>query len=140
MSNKITVSSTDNNIIKVQAPGPQGPQGTGGSTWGAITGTLSDQTDLQAALDAKADVRNIVEVSAIYTTSASDAAVIATGTFTITLHALSTATEQIVIKNVSGTITVDGDGSETIDGSLTQVITTDQSLTLIPTSTGWVIV
>jgi len=29
--------------------------GGGGGTWGSITGTLSDQTDLQAALDAKAD-------------------------------------------------------------------------------------
>lgn len=27
--------------------------GSGGGTWGSITGTLSDQTDLQAALDAK---------------------------------------------------------------------------------------
>lgn len=41
-------------------PGPMGPQGPkgdkgdpgeGSSTWGAITGTLSDQTDLQNALD-----------------------------------------------------------------------------------------
>jgi hypothetical protein len=30
--------------------------GGGGGTWGSITGTLSDQTDLQAALDAKADI------------------------------------------------------------------------------------
>lgn len=28
---------------------------TGGGTWGSITGTLADQADLQAALDAKAD-------------------------------------------------------------------------------------
>jgi len=28
---------------------------TGGASWGSITGTLSDQTDLQAALDAKQD-------------------------------------------------------------------------------------
>lgn len=30
--------------------------GGGGGTWGSITGTLSAQTDLQAALDAKANV------------------------------------------------------------------------------------
>jgi hypothetical protein len=29
--------------------------GGGGGTWGSITGTLSDQTDLQSALDAKED-------------------------------------------------------------------------------------
>jgi hypothetical protein len=33
--------------------GPAGPSGTG-SSWGGITGTLSDQTDLQTALDTKA--------------------------------------------------------------------------------------
>ena len=31
-------------------------EGSGGGTWGSITGTLSDQTDLQNALDNKADV------------------------------------------------------------------------------------
>lgn len=30
--------------------------GGGGGTWGSITGTLSAQTDLQAALDAKAPI------------------------------------------------------------------------------------
>lgn len=35
--------------------GPQGPPGSGGSVaWGGLTGTLSDQTDLQTALNAKA--------------------------------------------------------------------------------------
>lgn len=32
--------------------------GGGGGTWGSITGFLSDQTDLQSALDAKADENN----------------------------------------------------------------------------------
>jgi len=31
---------------------------SGGGTWGSITGTLSDQTDLQSALDAKYDASN----------------------------------------------------------------------------------
>jgi len=35
--------------IKVVYSGTSG----GGGTWGSITGTLSNQTDLQAALDAK---------------------------------------------------------------------------------------
>lgn len=34
--------------------GPLGTGGGGGSTWGSITGTLSNQTDLQTALNAKA--------------------------------------------------------------------------------------
>lgn len=36
-------------LVKRQTPS------TGGAVWGAITGTLSDQTDLQAALNAKVD-------------------------------------------------------------------------------------
>ncbi len=33
--------------------GIQGPPGSGASAWGGITGTLSAQTDLQAALNGK---------------------------------------------------------------------------------------
>ena len=53
-------------------PGPQGPKGdkgdtgpkgdkgdSGASEWGDIGGTLSNQTDLQNALDSKADASNI---------------------------------------------------------------------------------
>lgn len=35
-------------------PSAQLPAGQGGAAWGDVTGTLADQTDLQAALDAKA--------------------------------------------------------------------------------------
>lgn len=43
----------------VGSPGgwtPLSGGGGGGATWGSITGTLSDQTDLQGALDAKASI------------------------------------------------------------------------------------
>lgn len=40
--------------VNYKALGSQLPSGGGGGTWGSITGTLSDQTDLQNALDAKA--------------------------------------------------------------------------------------
>jgi len=56
------VTVTDNVIsivsLGVQGPpGPTGPIGPGGGTgiWGGITGTLSDQTDLQGELDGKSD-------------------------------------------------------------------------------------
>lgn len=41
------------------------PAGGGGGSgvWGAITGTLSDQTDLQSALDAKADASSLATVA-----------------------------------------------------------------------------
>ena len=38
----------------------------GGGTWGSITGTLSDQADLQAALDSKATTQQMEEKSTVY--------------------------------------------------------------------------
>jgi len=44
------------NPLAVEILGAQGPPGPAGvNTWGSITGTLSSQTDLQAALNAKAN-------------------------------------------------------------------------------------
>lgn len=40
--------------VQVDADDMPGSGGGGGGTWGSITGTLSSQTDLQSALDAKA--------------------------------------------------------------------------------------
>lgn len=40
--------------------------GGGGGTWGSITGTLSDQTDLQTALNAKAATSDIIGVNDLF--------------------------------------------------------------------------
>lgn len=47
----ISIDNTDPQNPIITATG-----GVGGGTWGSITGTLSDQTDLQTALDAKANL------------------------------------------------------------------------------------
>lgn len=44
------VMNDGTNVVEIGGGG-----GGGGGTWGSITGTLSDQTDLQSALDGKAD-------------------------------------------------------------------------------------
>lgn len=44
-----------NPVIEVNIGGPCDCGDGGGGTWGSITGTLSDQTDLQSALDGKSD-------------------------------------------------------------------------------------
>lgn len=44
-----------------KADGSQLPSGGGGGTWGSITGTLSAQTDLQAALDAKESLYRVFD-------------------------------------------------------------------------------
>lgn len=57
-------------------PGPQGPPGPPGGVgdvaWGDIIGTLSDQTDLQTALDGKSDVGHTHPLSEIEQSGATD--------------------------------------------------------------------
>jgi hypothetical protein len=52
-ASQIEVITDDENVVEVVVPGPAGTSSGGGGTWGSITGTLSDQTDLQTALNAK---------------------------------------------------------------------------------------
>lgn len=54
------------------ALGYLGGSGSGAATWGSITGTLSSQTDLQTALDAKANLAGAAFTGAITTTSTVD--------------------------------------------------------------------
>lgn len=50
-------AGTNGHFLKTQGTGANPVWAAGGSAaWGAITGTLSDQTDLQTALDAKANL------------------------------------------------------------------------------------
>lgn len=63
---RLPIGSTDQ-VLKVSAGGvPEwGAGGSGGGTWGTITGTLSDQTDLQSALGGKADTSHTHTASQI---------------------------------------------------------------------------
>lgn len=74
MSTTIIELENKDIVVKMSGRGPIGPRGlqgepgpAGASEWGVITGNISDQTDLQDALDAKADV------GASYTKSEEDA-------------------------------------------------------------------
>ena len=73
------------------------PSGSGGGTWGTITGTLSDQTDLQNALDDKAglDTANTFSLHNIFsslfatnasTTNATTSLLAITGTATYNVY------------------------------------------------------
>lgn len=48
-------------VAHVDRVGPQGPPGV--NTWGSIEGDISDQLDLQAALDLKADISSLSGVA-----------------------------------------------------------------------------
>jgi len=64
-----------------------------------------------------------------------------TGTFTVTLPAAGTAGREFVVKNSgTGTITLDADSTELIDNSETQALQQWDSLTVVDTGTGWIII
>jgi hypothetical protein len=78
-----------------------------------------------------------------YTVSVDDTVIHCTsGTFTVTLPTLSSAsTHMFIIKNSgTGVITVDGDGTETIDGALNQTLSQYDSITVLATTTDWIII
>jgi len=64
------INTIGTETLTIGEPGPQGIPGSttageGGGTWGSITGTLADQTDLQAALDGKAPAAHDQAISTI---------------------------------------------------------------------------
>ena len=60
----------------------QSPVSGGGGAWGAVTGTLEDQTDLQAALDAK----QVVLVSASNIKTINGASILGSGDMSVALN------------------------------------------------------
>jgi len=85
-----------------------------------------------------------VTKTSTYTATASDYTIDCTsGTFTVNLPAASGCTGRVyVIKNSgTGTITIDGNSSETIDGATTQIINVQYAVLKIQsTGSGWVII
>lgn len=78
-------------------------------------------------------------VTAAYTVKWSDDLVLASGTFTVTLPpAASVRGQRVAIKNIgTGTITVDGNGSETIDDATTVELLEDLTLDIVSDGTEW---
>jgi len=77
--------------------------GGGGGTWGSITGTLSDQTDLQSALDAKADENNPGFAGTIGTTITASRLLVTDASSNLAASA-TTATEAGYLSGVTGGI------------------------------------
>jgi len=82
-----------------------------------------------------------------YTALATDHLILADNaaglTVTLPVAAIAGDGAQIVIKRVgaTGTITIDGNGSETIDGGLTATLTTQyESITLVSDGSNWHII
>lgn len=90
------------------------------------------------------NVFNYVATAISYTALVSDYVIECTDTLTITLPtAVGNNSKRYVIKNTgaSKTITIDGDGSETIDGAANKVITVDyDSVEVFSNNVQWLII
>ncbi len=82
---------------------------------------------------------NITSVTGAYTVKASDDIILCTGTFTVTLpKALGVNNQIFCVKNVStGVITLDGDGSETIDGSSSKLLYQYEFVPVVSNGSTW---
>lgn len=85
---------------------------------------------------------NIKEVSSNYLVLITDDIISGTGTLNVTLPPVSTALKSLTIKSTTGSvITVIANGSDTIEGSPTQVLSSEESITIAPTATNdWEII
>lgn len=100
----------------------------GGTAWGAITGTLSSQTDLQNALDAKGNATTVTvnaQTGTTYTLVVADAGKLVTlaNADPITVTVPENGDEAIPVDSVIalqqlgvGQVTVEGDTGVTING------------------------
>ena len=101
------------------------------------------ETETDALLAAKGDAElTVVSKTATYTALATDDVVLCTGTFTVTLPtAVGIAGKAYYIKNVStGVVTLDGAGSETMDGETTLTLSDDDSVEVVSDGSNWRII
>lgn len=116
-----------------------------GSGWNGVTSIAPSKNAVYDRLESGLVGTTVayVEKTSTYTISATTDFIVncTSGTFTVDLPtAVGITGRMFIIKNTGGgTITVNGDGSETIDGSLTQLLTTTDSLHICSTGVNWII-
>lgn len=103
-------NTTQAKFIAADKFGESSLGGSSSAYWGLIAGTLSNQTDLQAELDAKTDkLKSIIHTTTGYTLTSNDNNKIieCDGTFTVILpDSLSTGFNVKIVNVGSGTITL----------------------------------
>ena len=103
---------------------------------------------LKSEINNKLDIPNVITKTAAYTATDSDAIILcdaSSGAFTLTLPtAAERSGKSYTIKKTDSSaniVTIDGDGSETIDGELTQTLSAqDDSISVISDGTNWSII
>ena len=102
---------------------------TGGGTWGSITGTLSDQTDLQNALDAKSNIGNIatIESSPATANHAVGDFIVYNGQLYSVISAITAGNALVVGTNISATSA--GDELTTLKNGLSDSVSNISKMT-----------
>lgn len=85
---------------------------------------------------------NMIEVTSNYLALTTDDIILGTGTFNVTLPPVASGVKSLSIKSTTGSaVTVIADGSELIEGSATQALGSEESITIVPTNNNdWVII
>lgn len=104
-----------------------------------ITTTITGNTVIDGRLYYE---RSVLEVSVNYVLSASNDVLLVNGTYTATLPTAAGITGKVfTIKNIgTGVVTVDGDGSETIDSSTTVTLDPEEAIKVVSDGTEWWII
>jgi len=115
-------------------------------TRGEVTDIPVIRTDLNTLATAitdgtSASTIQYVSKSANYTATSSDNLIICDGTFTIALPtSVGVGGKVYNIKNIgAGTITVDANSTQTIDGELTVTLSQYENLTIVSDNSNWLI-
>jgi len=83
----------------------------------------------------------IIEVTSGYSQVLADDFIVGVGTLIVALLPIATAVKSVTIKNNGvGTVTIDPDGTETIDGVATLALAATEARTIIPVAGGWITV
>lgn len=112
-------------------------------TGGGQSGTFASEVKSDGGFTLTSLATAYSAKTANYTATATDSVIDCTsGTFTVTLPtAVSITGRQYVVKNSgSGIITVNANGSETIDGTLTIDIASEDSVTIVSNGANWIII
>lgn len=104
---------------------------TSASVWGSVTGTLSDQTDLQDALDDKQNITRVIDSYSANTTltDANDFVLCnaSSAAFTVTLPAAGDFSNKVMNIKKTNTnandVTIETAASEDIDGNTNLTLT-----------------
>lgn len=115
-------------------------------TWVASAPTVSQfnqqiRDNLTHVYEAKGNVRAVATKTGNYTATADDGLLLCNGTLTVTLPSAATVGAGFVyqIKNIgTGTVTIDPDGAQTVDGQSTIAIPNQYwSLTICSDGSNW---